>query len=137
MNTRQILYIGFLSFTLFNLSAYQFLTLSDYLSYNYLAFFFFFINQLFIVMNIFELITFDEEKESDIKTNIQKTLQLYNIGQIILITSINIIMIILCNKLINGLINIVTYYIVVYILYKISKNVITNSKSQHIKRKTI
>ena len=135
MITRQNLYIGFLAFTLFNLSAYQFLTLSNYLSYNYLAFFFFFINQLFIVMNIFELITFDEER--DAKPNIQKTIQLYSIGQVILITSINIIMIILGLNILYGIINIGTYYIVVYILYKISNNVITNSKSQHIKRKTI
>lgn len=137
MNTRQCLYIGFLSFTLFNLSAYQFLTLSDYLSYNYLAFFFFFINQLFIVMNIFELIAFDEEKNSDTKPNIQKTIQLYSIGQIILITSINIIMIVSGYNILYGIINVVTYYILLYILYRISKNVITNSKSQHIKRKTI
>lgn len=79
-------------------------------------------------MNIFDIITFDEEK--DIKAIIQKNIKLYNIGQVILITTINIIMFVLGNKLINGLINIGTYYIVVYILYKISKNVITNSESQ-------
>ena len=131
MNTRQCLYIGFLTFTLFNLSAYQFFTLSNYLGYNYLAFFFFFINQFFIVMNIFELITFDEERDK--KTNIQQ----YNLGQIILITSINIIMIVSGYNILYGIINVVTYYILLYILYRISKNVITNSKSQHIKRKTI
>lgn len=135
MNTRQNLYIGFLTFTLFNLSAYQFLTLSDYLSYNYLAFFFFFINQLFIIMNIFELITFYEER--DTKPNIQKTIQLYSIGQVILITSINIIMIILGLNILYGIINIGTYYILLYIIYRISKHIVTNSKSQHIKRKTI
>ena len=70
MNTRQNLYIGLLSFTLFNLSAYQFLTLNDYLNYYYLVFVLFFINQSFIVMNIFDIITFDEEK--DIKEIIQK-----------------------------------------------------------------
>lgn len=129
MNTRQNLYIGLLSFTLFNLSAYQIFTLSNYLGYNYLAFFFFFINQFFIVMNIFELITFDEERDK--KTNIQQ----YNLGQIILITSINIIMIVSGYNILYGIINVVTYYILLYIIYRISKNVITNSKSQHINRK--
>lgn len=128
MNTRQCLYIGFLSFTLFNLSAYQFLTLSDYLSYNYLAFFFFFINQLFIVMIMFELITFDKEKY--IKPINQKNIQLYSIGQVILITTINIIMIVLGYNILYGIINVGTYYILLYILYRISKNVIVNSKSQ-------
>lgn len=135
MNTRQNVYIGLLSFTLFNLSAYQFLTLNDYLNYYYLVFVFFFINQSFIVMNIFDIITFDEEK--DIKEIIQKNIQLYSIGQVILITAINIIMIVLGFNILYGIINIGTYYILLYILYKISKNVITNSKSQHIKRKTI
>lgn len=82
-------------------------------------------------MNIFELITFDEERDK--KTNIQQ----YNLGQIILITSINIIMIVSGYNILYGIINVVTYYILLYILYRISKNVITNSKSQHIKRKTI
>lgn len=135
MNTRQNVYIGLLSFTLFNLSAYQFLTLNDYLNYYYLVFVFFFINQSFIVMNIFDIITFDEEK--DIKEIIQKNIQLYSIGQVILITAINIIMIVLGFNILYAIINIGTYYILLYILYKISKNVITNSKSQHIKRKTI
>lgn len=135
MNTRQNLYIGLLSFILFNLSAYQFLTLNDYLNYYYLVFVFFFINQSFIVMNIFDIITFDEEK--DIKEIIQKNIQLYSIGQVILITAINIIMIVLGFNILYGIINIGIYYILLYILYKISKNVITNSKSQHIKRKTI
>lgn len=135
MNTRQNVYIGLLSFTLFNLSAYQFLTLNDYLNYYDLVFVFFFINQSFIVMNIFDIITFDEEK--DIKEIIQKNIQLYSIGQVILITAINIIMIVLGFNILYGIINIGTYYILLYILYKISKNVITNSKSQHIKRKTI
>jgi hypothetical protein len=86
-------------------------------------------------MNIFDIITFDEEK--DIKEIIQKNIQLYSIGQVILITAINIIMIVLGFNILYGIINIGTYYILLYILYKISKNVITNSKSQHIKRKTI
>jgi hypothetical protein len=90
-------------------------------------------------MNAFELITFDEEEEEDVETknNIQRTIQLYNIGQIILITAINIIMIILGNKLINCIINIGTYYILLYILYRMTKLIITNLNSQHIKRKTI
>lgn len=92
-------------------------------------------NTFFIVMNIFDIITFDEEK--DIKEIIQKNIQLYSIGQVILITAINIIMIVLGFNILYGIINIGTYYILLYILYKISKNVITNSKSQHIKRKTI
>lgn len=128
MNTRQNLYIGLLSFILFNLSAYQFLTLNDYLNYYYLVFVFFFINQSFIVMNIFDIITFDEEK--DIKEIIQKNIQLYSIGQVILITAINIIMIVLGFNILYGIINIGTYYILLYIIYRISKNVITNSKSQ-------
>ena len=135
MNTRHYLYIGLLSFIIFNLSAYQFLTFNNYLEYNYLAFLLFFINQSFIVMNIFEVIIFDEEK--DTKAINQKTIQLYGIGQIILITSINIIIIALGYNILYGIINVGTYYILLYILYKISKNVITNSKSQHIKRKTI
>lgn len=96
---------------------------------------FFFINQSFIVMNIFEVIIFDEER--DTKAINQKTIQLYSIGQVILITTINIIMNVLGFNILYGFINIGTYYILLYILYKISKNVITNSKSQHIKRKTI
>lgn len=46
-------------------------------------------------MNIFEIITFDEVIDSDTKTVNQKTIQLYSIGQVILITTINIIMIVL------------------------------------------
>lgn len=83
-------------------------------------------------MNIFEVIIFDEER--DTKPNIQKTIQLYSIGQVILITTINIIMIVLGYNILYGIINIGTYYILLCILYKISKNVIANSKSQHIKR---
>lgn len=132
MNTRHYLYIGLLSFIIFNLSAYQFLTFNNYLDYNYLALLLFFINQAFIVMNIFEVIIFDEER--DTKPNIQKTIQLYSIGQVILITTINIIMIVLGYNILYGIINIGTYYILLCILYKISKNVIANSKSQHIKR---
>lgn len=132
MNTRHYLYIGLLSFIIFNLSAYQFLTFNNYLDYNYLAFLLFFINQSFIVMNIFEVIIFDEER--DTKAINQKTIQLYSIGQVILITTINIIMIVLGYNILYGIINIGTYYILLCILYKISKNVIANSKSQHIKR---
>jgi len=135
MNTRHYLYIGLLSFILFNLSAYQFIDFNNYLNYTYLAFLLFFINQSFIVMNIFEVIIFDEER--DTKAINQKTIQLYSIGQVILITTINIIMNVLGFNILYGIINIGTYYILLYILYKISKNVITNSKSQHIKRKTI
>jgi len=86
-------------------------------------------------MNIFEVIIFDEER--DTKAINQKTIQLYSIGQVILITTINIIMNVLGFNILYGIINIGIYYILLYILYKISKNVITNSKSQHIKRKTI
>lgn len=132
MNTRHYLYIGLLSFILFNLSAYQFMDFNNYLNYTYLAFLLFFINQSFIVMNIFEIITFDKVIDSD-----TKNIQLYSIGQVILITTINIIMNVLGFNILYGIINIGTYYILLYILYKISKNVITNSKSQHIKRKTI
>lgn len=135
MNTRNYLYIGLLSFIIFNLSAYQFLTFNNYLDYNYLAFLLFFINQSFIVMNIFEVIIFDEER--DTKANNQKTIQLYSIGQIILITTINIIIIALGYNILYGIINIGTYYILLYIIYKISNQIIANSKSQHIKRKTI
>ena len=135
MNTRHYLYIGLLSFILFNLSAYQFIDFNNYLNYTYLAFLLFFINQSFIVMNIFEVIIFDEER--DTKAINQKTIQLYSIGQVILITTINIIMNVLGFNILYGIINIGIYYILLYILYKISKNVITNSKSQHIKRKTI
>lgn len=135
MNTRHYLYIGLLSFILFNLSAYQFIDFNNYLNYTYLAFLLFFINQSFIVMIIFEVIIFDEER--DTKAINQKTIQLYSIGQVILITTINIIMNVLGFNILYGIINIGTYYILLYILYKISKNVITNSKSQHIKRKTI
>ena len=119
MNTRQNLYIGLLSFTLFNLSAYQFLTLKDYLNYYYyyLVFVLFFINQSFIVMNIFDIITFDEEK--DIKPINQKNIQLYSIGQVILITTINIIMIVLGYNILYEIINVGTYYILLYILYRI------------------
>lgn len=132
MNTRHYLYIGLLSFILFNLSAYQFIDFNNYLNYTYLAFLLFFINQSFIIMNIFEIITFDKVIDSD-----TKNIQLYSIGQVILITTINIIMNVLGFNILYGIINIGTYYILLYILYKISKNVITNSKSQHIKRKTI
>lgn len=135
MNTRHYLYIGLLSFIIFNLSAYQFLTFNNYLDYNYLAFLLFFINQSFIVMNIFEVIIFDEER--DTKAINQKRIQLYSIGQVILITTINIIMIVLGYNILYGIINIGTYYILLYIIYRISKHIITNSKSQHIKRKTI
>lgn len=138
MNTRQILYIGLLYFILFNMSAFQIFSFNEYLNYSYISFLLFFINAFLIVMNAFELITFDEEEEDDeTKNNIQKTIQLYNIGQIILITAINIIMIILGNKLINCIINIGTYYILLYILYRMTKLIITNLNSQHIKRKTI
>ena len=77
-------------------------------------------------MNIFEVIIFDEER--DTKAINQKTIQLYSIGQVILITTINIIMNVLGFNILYGIINIGTYYILLYILYKISKNVITNSK---------
>ena len=136
MNTRQILYIGLLYFILFNMSAFQIFSFNEYLNYSYISFLLFFINAFFIIMNAFELITFDEE-EDETKNNIQKTIQLYNIGQIILITAINIIMIILGNKLINCIINIGTYYILLYILYRMTKLIITNLISQHIKRETI
>ena len=122
---------------LFNMSAFQIFSFNEYLNYSYISFLLFFINAFFIVMNAFELITFDEEEDVETKNNIQRTIQLYNIGQIILITAINIIMIILGNKLINCIINIGTYYILLYILYRMTKLIITNSKSQHIKRKTI
>lgn len=137
MNTRQILYIGLLYFILFNMSSFQIFSFNEYLNYSYISFLLFFINAFFIVMNAFELITFDEEEDVETKNNIQKTIQLYNIGQIILITAINIIMIILGNKLINCIINIGTYYILLYILYRMTKLIITNLNSQHIKRKTI
>ena len=137
MNTRQILYIGLLYFILFNMSAFQIFSFNEYLNYSYISFLLFFINAFFIIMNAFELITFDEEEDVETKNNIQRTIQLYNIGQIILITAINIIMIILGNKLINCIINIGTYYILLYILYKMTKLIITNLNSQHIKRKTI
>lgn len=137
MNTRQILYIGLLYFILFNMSAFQIFSFNEYLNYSYISFLLFFINAFFIVMNAFELITFDDEEEDETKNNIQKTIQLYNIGQIILITAINIIMIILGNKLINCIINIGTYYILLYILYRMTKLIITNLISQHIKRETI
>lgn len=139
MNTRQILYIGLLYFILFNMSAFQIFSFNEYLNYSYISFLLFFINAFFIVMNAFELITFDEEEDVDVETknNIQRTIQLYNIGQIILITAINIIMIILGNKLINCIINIGIYYILLYILYRMTKLIITNLNSQHIKRKTI
>lgn len=137
MNTRQILYIGLLYFILFNMSAFQIFSFNEYLNYSYISFLLFFINAFFIVMNAFELITFDEEEDVETKNNIQRTIQLYNIGQIILITAINIIMIILGNKLINCIINIGTYYILLYILYRMTKLIITNLNSQHIKRKTI
>lgn len=137
MNTRQILYIGLLYFILFNMSAFQIFSFNEYLNYSYISFLLFFINVFFIIMNAFELITFDEEEDDETKNNIQKTIQLYNIGQIILITAINIIMIILGNKLINCIINIGTYYILLYILYRMTKLIITNLNSQHIKRKTI
>ena len=131
MNTRQILYIGLLYFILFNMSAFQIFSFNEYLNYSYISFLLFFINAFFIIMNAFELITFDEEEEEDeTKNNIQRTIQLYNIGQIILITAINIIMIILGNNILYGIINVGTYYIVVYILYRISKHIITISKSQ-------
>lgn len=139
MNTRQILYIVLLYFILFNMSAFQIFSFNEYLNYSYISFLLFFINAFFIVMNAFELITFDEEEDVDVETknNIQRTIQLYNIGQIILITAINIIMIILGNKIINCIINIGTYYILLYILYRMTKLIITNLISQHIKRKTI
>jgi len=137
MNTRQILYIGLLYFILFNMSSFQIFSFNEYLNYSYISFLLFFINAFFIVMNAFELITFDEEEDVETKNNIQRTIQLYNIGQIILITAINIIMIILGNKLINCIINIGTYYILLYILYRMTKLIITNLNSQHIKRKTI
>lgn len=137
MNTRQILYIGLLYFILFNMSAFQIFSFNEYLNYSYISFLLFFINAFFIIMNTFELITFDEEEDDETKNNIQKTIQLYNIGQIILITAINIIMIILGNKIINCIINIGTYYILLYILYRMTKLIITNLISQHIKRKTI
>ena len=121
MNTRQILYIGLLYFILFNMSAFQIFSFNEYLNYSYISFLLFFINAFFIIMNAFELITFDEEEDVETKNNIQRTIQLYNIGQIILITAINIIMIILGNKLINCIINIGTYYILLYILYRMTK----------------
>lgn len=120
------------------MSAFQIFSFNEYLNYSYISFLLFFINAFFIIMNAFELITFDEEEEDvETKNNIQRTIQLYNIGQIILIASINIIMIILGNKLINCIINIGTYYILLYILYRMTKLIITNLNSQHIKRKTI
>lgn len=122
------------------MSAFQIFSFNEYLNYSYISFLLFFINAFFIIMNAFELITFDEEEEDvdvETKNNIQRTIQLYNIGQIILITAINIIMIILGNKWINCIINIGTYYILLYILYRMTKLIITNLISQHIKRKTI
>lgn len=119
------------------MSAFQIFSFNEYLNYSYISFLLFFINAFFIIMNAFELITFDEEDDDETKNNIQKTFKLYNIGQIILITAINILMIILGNKIINCIINIGTYYILLYILYRITKLIITNLISQHIKRKTI
>lgn len=112
------------------MSAFQISSFNEYLNYSYISFLLFFINAFFIVMNAFELITFDEEEDVETKNHIQKTIELYNIGQIILITAINIIMIILGNNILYGIINVGTYYIVVYILYRISKHIITISKSQ-------
>jgi hypothetical protein len=112
------------------MSAFQIFSFNEYLNYSYISFLLFFINAFFIVMNAFELITFDEEEDVETKNHIQKTIELYNIGQIILITAINIIMIILGNNILYGIINVGTYYIVVYILYRISKHIITISKSQ-------
>lgn len=137
MNTRQIFYIGFLCFTLFNMSTFQILTFDNYLSYTYISFLLFFMNTFFIIMNAFELITFDEEEDAETKNNIQKTIQLYNFGQIILITVINIVMNILGYNIMNAIINIGTYYILLYIIYRLTKHIITNSKSKNIKRKTI
>lgn len=137
MNTRQVLYIGLLYFILFNMSAFQIFSFNEYLNYSYISFLLFFINAFFIVMNAFELITFDEEEDVETKNNIQKTIQLYNIGQIILITLINIVMIRLGDNIIKCIINIGTYYILLYIIYRFTKHIITNSKSKNIKRKTI
>lgn len=138
MNTRQILYIVLLFFMLLNMSAFQILTLDNYLNYTYISFLLFFINAFFIVMNTFELITFDEENDDEeTKNNIQNTIQLYSIGQIILITLINIVMIRLGYNIIKCIINIGTYYILLYITYRFTKHIITNSKSKNIKRKTI
>lgn len=132
MNTRQIIYIAFLYIMLFYISTFQICTLSLYLNYTYICLLLFFINSFFILMSGFEMITSDEEidtnTDNNIKTNIQKNIQLYSIGQIILITLINILMIILGVNIIKGFINIGTYYILLYIIYRISKNVITNSK---------
>lgn len=138
MNTRQILYTVLLFFMLLNMSAFQILTFDNYLNYTYISFLLFFINAFFIVMNTFELITFDEENDDEeTKNNIQNTIQLYSIGQIILITLINIVMIRLGNNIIKCIINIGTYYILLYITYRFTKHIITNSKSKNIKRKTI
>lgn len=123
---------------LLNMSAFQILTLDNYLNYTYISFLLFFINAFFIVMNTFELITFDEENDDEeTKNNIQNTIQLYSIGQIILITLINIVMIRLGYNIIKCIINIGTYYILLYITYRFTKHIITNSKSKNIKRKTI
>lgn len=134
MNTRHFIYIAFLYIMLFYMSTFQIFTSADYLNYTYIPLLLFFINSFFILMSGFEIITFDEEidnnTDTDIKPKIQKTIQLYSLGQIILITSINIIMIILGNNILYGIISIGTYYILLYILYRMSKNVITNSKSQ-------
>lgn len=114
------------------MSTFQIFTLADYLNYTYISLLLFFINSFFILMSGFEIITFDEEidnnTDTDIKPKIQKTIQLYCIGQITLITSINIIMIALGNNILYGIINVGTYYILLYIIYKISKHIITNSK---------
>lgn len=106
---------------LLNMSAFQILSFDNYLNYTYISFLLFFINAFFIVMNAFELITFDEEEDEETKNNIQNTIQLYSIGQIILITLINIVMIRLGDN----------------IIYRFTKHIITNSKSKNIKRKTI
>ena len=141
MNTRQTIYIAFLYIMLFYMSTFQICTLSLYLNYTYICLIPFFINSFFILMSGFEIITFDEEIDNDTdnntNANIQKTIQLYSIGQIILITLINIGMIILGEKIINIIINIGTYYIILYIIYRITNHIIINPKSKHIKRKTI
>ena len=124
MNTRQILYTVLLFFMLLNMSAFQILTFDNYLNYTYISLLLFFINAFFIVMNAFELITFDEEEDEETKNNIQRTIQVYNIGQIILITAINVVMIRLGINIIKCIINIGTYYIILYIMYRLTKHII-------------
>ena len=129
--------LGFITFIIVILSSFQILELCEVLNYTYFLLSTFLINVYLILSIIFTQLSLDF---SDIDDNEQVLISHTRIKitlMVVICMIINTILLFQLYDVWKVLINVITYLPLIYILYKISKNVITNSKSQHIKRKTI